>query len=74
MELFIVNYPILKREAMQERLQLHDANTRILNIISYHFYLLLIFIIILLILFFIYFIIKKLDLNKFLLRRTINEN
>ena len=85
MELFIVNCPILKVEAIQERLllkddiqerlQLHDAIERILNKISYHnFYLLLIIIIILLILFVIYFIIKKMDLNKFLFRRTINEN
>ena len=95
MELYIVNCPILKEEAIQERLllkddipkhlqlkddiqvrlQLHDAIERILNKISYHnFYLLLIIIIILLILFVIYFIIKKLDLNKFLFRRTINEN
>ena len=95
MELFIVNCPILKAEAIQEsllfkddkpkkvqlkddiqeRLQLHDAIERILNKISYHnFYLLLIIIIILLILFVIYFIIKKLDFNKFLFRRTINEN
>ena len=95
MELFIVNCPILKAEAIQEsllfkddkpkrvqlkddiqeRLQLHDAIERILNKISYHnFYLLLIIIIILLILFVIYFIIKKMDLNKFLFRRTINEN
>ena len=85
MELLIVNCPILKEKAIQERLQLqdgkqeslqlHDATERILNKISYHnFYLLLIIIIILLILFVIYFIIKKFDLNNFLFRRTINEN
>ena len=60
MELFIVNCPIFKVEAIQEhlqlkddiqeRLQLHEAIERILNKISYHnFYLLLIIIIILLI-------------------------
>ena len=75
MELFIVNCLILKIEAIQERLQLHDAAERILNKISYHnFYLLLIIIIILLILFVIYFIIKKLDWNKLIFRRSINEN
>ena len=63
------------KDNIQELLQLHDATERILNKISYHnFYLLLIIIIILLILFVIYFIIKKMDLNKFLFRRTINEN
>ena len=35
-ELFILNCPILKEEAIQERLQIHDATERILNIISYH--------------------------------------
>ena len=74
MEIFIVNCPILKVEALQEHLQLHDATEMFLNKISYHIiYLMLIFIIVLLILFVIYYIIKKFEFNQFLFKETINE-